>query len=277
MRAASARKRRKRKPQDPTPRPPAAARTDASNRIAAHMPPQHRLGNIAVSGKAQTGGSGTNHGQAISMEGRTDYTFADADYVMPNTALQQGSDCDGCEGRDCVSITAPVTITYSVSTSVTLPSASDYPDLSECEARNVQNAIDTVLAPHEQEHVDAVTPYNGSETVTFSGTYCRSDVAQAVDDMVEAREATRQSAARARSDALDPFNFTIDPSEGCEAPEPEPEAPTPEPPAETPSQEDKAPPQDTPEEPTPDGPAPDDTAPETPSTAPEAPAPEAKP
>lgn len=269
MRTAATRKRRKRTVQDPPPAPTTQKKAADKNGLAAHLPPQHSLGNFSLAGRTQTAQAGENHGTAISLEGLTRYEFADADYEMPHSALSQGSDCEGCEGRDCVTINAPVNITYRVTTTVTLPSASDYPDLSDCERANVQNAIDTVLAPHEQEHVDAVAPYNGTETVTFSGTHCRSEIPDLVDEMVEAREATRQAAARARSDALDPFNFTIDPSEGCEETPEEEEAP------EEAPEEGKAPEEgEAPEEAPPEQ-APEEAPPEqAPEEAPPAPTPE---
>ena len=120
-----------------------------------------------------------------------------------------------------------------------------------------------------QERGNSVTPYHGTVAVAFSGRHCRSDIPDLVDEMVEAREATRQAAARARSDALDPFNFTIDPSEGCEETPEEEEAPE-----ETP-EEGKAPEEgEAPEEAPPEQ-APEEAPPEqAPEEAPPAPTPE---
>jgi hypothetical protein len=205
------------------------------------MGPQHRLGSIAVSGRGQKGAFGRHEARTISMTGVTHYDFQPETYAMAETALSQGRDCDGCEGRDCVRVSAPVTITYTVALSVDLPSVGDYNDLTECEAQNVQTAIDTVLVPHEQQHVDALGAYNGTETVTFSDTFCRSEIAQAVADFVAAREATRQANAIAASEALDPFNFTFDASEGCEEEATEDEPPGPEGPETEPPEEVPAP------------------------------------
>lgn len=215
------RRRKRRRPDAPAPPPsrPAAASAGGRTRsggLDGLMGPQHRLTTFRAEGCGGGGDGGSFKGRTITLEGVTHFDFNEHTYSLPDTQLRQGSDCDGCEGRDCVSISADVTISYSLNTRVELPSVADYPDLTTCEQRNVQNAIDTVLAPHEQEHVDALHQYDGSETVSFSATLCRNEIESRLADFVEARDDARKQAARDRSAALDPFNFTFDPSAGCE-------------------------------------------------------------
>lgn len=220
----------------------------------------------AVEGAGAGGRGGSNHGRVLSLHGETTFEFAQPTFSLGETPIRHATDCEGCEDSECVSVSGPVTISYSVNTQVILPSVSDFPGLSECEQAAVQNAIDTVLDPHEQRHVTELHKYDGTETVSFTGKFCNgpglsSALNDAVTAMVNAREAPRQQAARDRSAALDPFNFSFDPSEGC-------------------AEEDAAPPdvdaelpEETPEE------APEETPEETPgdSPAPEAPVEEARP
>lgn len=56
----------------------------------------------------------------------------------------------------------------------------------------------------------------------FDLTLCRSEFAATIQYIFESQESARRAAAQAASDALDPFNFTVDLE--CEEPEPEQEA-----------------------------------------------------
>jgi hypothetical protein len=152
----------------------------------------------------------------LTLTGRTDFEFLQYDFRSANTQLAPGSDCVGCEGRDCLHIQTDILIDYHITTDVHLPSVDDFPDLTDCERANVQRAIDDVLAPHEQAHVDTLEAYAGSETVPFDETLCRSDFAAEVEAIADARDTARQQATRQANDALDPFNFTFDASEGCD-------------------------------------------------------------
>jgi hypothetical protein len=103
-----------------------------------------------------------------------------------------------------------------VQTSVTLPSVSDFPGLTPCQQRRVQDAIDNILAPHEQEHVRAFETYNGTTRPAFDLTLCRSEFDGAIQRMFDAEAQARRAAAQAASDALDPFHFDVDLN--CEEP-----------------------------------------------------------
>ena len=75
-----------------------------------------------------------------------------------------------------------------MATTVTLPSVSDFPGLTPCQQRRVQHAIDTVLAPHEQQHVKAFRRYNGTTRRAFDLTVCRDQFDSAIQSMFEAEE-----------------------------------------------------------------------------------------
>ena len=97
-----------------------------------------------------------------------------------------------------------------MTTTVTLPRAADFRRLTRCQRERVQDAIDNVLAPHEQEHVDAFETYNGTTEQPFDLTLCRNQLSGAVRRMARAEEGPRRAAAKAASAALDPFNFNVD-------------------------------------------------------------------
>ena len=59
------------------------------------------------------------------------------------------------DGGERIHVTGTLVSTYHATTHVTLPRASDFPGLTPCQRQRVQDAIDNVLAPHEQEHVEA--------------------------------------------------------------------------------------------------------------------------
>jgi hypothetical protein len=151
-----------------------------------------------------------NRSGPLRLHGRTDATYDGGAYRTENVTQEAATGCSGCSGGQCVHVTGTLVATYSVQTRVTLPSVSDFPDLTPCQQRRVQDAIDNVLAPHEQEHVRAFEGYNGVTRRAFDLTLCRSQFAAAIQQMFEAEERARRQAAQAASDALDPFNFDVD-------------------------------------------------------------------
>ena len=107
---------------------------------------------------------------------------------------------------------ATVICDYSLPINVTLPTLPT--DLNDCERQRAQTWIDTVLAPHEQRHVRAFEAYNGSTTRQVRFNACNSaaqgELATRVQSMLDSEQASRQASAQRASDALDPFNTTID-------------------------------------------------------------------
>jgi hypothetical protein len=148
----------------------------------------------------------------LRLRGRTDASYDGGRFQTQNVTVQPATDCTGCSGRRCVHVTGTLEATYSVSTTVTLPRVADFPDLTPCQQRRVQNAIDTILAPHEQQHVAAFQQYDGTTRRAFDLTLCRSEFDGAIQRMFETEERARRAAAQAASDALDnpPFYFDVD-------------------------------------------------------------------
>ncbi|MCK8521389.1 DUF4157 domain-containing protein [Aquimarina sp. D1M17] len=150
----------------------------------------------------------TAYANSVNFEGRTDATFNGGVGSTRNLRRTPSEDCANCAEGDCWHYTGQLQINYSVSTSVTLP---DVPEgLTECQHERVRNAIDNVLAPHEQDHVDAFNQYNGSVTLPIDYTGCSAGIQDYVQGLHEANAASRQAAAQAASDALDPFHVMVD-------------------------------------------------------------------
>jgi len=148
------------------------------------------------------------HANSVSLQGRTDANYNGGSYHTENEQVRPAEGCDEC-GNDCIQVTGTLVATYSVTTTVTLPSVDDFSDLSPCQRRRVQDAINNVLAPHEQQHVQAFHQYDGSTRRSFNLTLCRTEFDSRIREMFEAEEIQRRAAAQAASDALDPFQFDV--------------------------------------------------------------------
>jgi hypothetical protein len=154
---------------------------------------------------------------SLTLQGRTDADYRSS-FRTQNVRTTPGTGCEGCDAGDCVHLRGTLVSTYTVSTTVTLPSVNDFPDLTPCQRRRVRDAITNVLAPHEQRHVRAFRTYNGTTRQQFDMTICRGDFDAAIQSMHDSEQSARQAAAQARSDALDPFQFDVDLD--CEEPQP---------------------------------------------------------
>jgi len=150
------------------------------------------------------------NGGSLRLEGRTDANFDGGAFETKNVRVRRATTCENCLEGECSHVTGTLVANYHVNTTVTLPSVADFPDLSRCQQQRVRNAINTVLAPHEQEHVRAFRTYNGTTRRPFDLTLCRSEFDSAIQQMFEAEASARRSAAQAASDALDPFHFDVD-------------------------------------------------------------------
>ncbi len=145
----------------------------------------------------------------LDLQGLTQASYG-GNFTTTTSYTNVGSD---------VQATGTITCTYTVGTQVTLPSPPS--GLTDCETGKVNNAIQTILAPHEQRHVAAFRGYAGRTARRFSFTLpgmSTSDGAAALDAavqpqlqaMYDSEQATRQAASDAASAALDPFNFNVD-------------------------------------------------------------------
>jgi hypothetical protein len=173
-----------------------------------------------VTQKPDLSGSGEelhSTGHSITLQGRTDADYRSS-FRTENVRMTPAAGCEGCDASGCVRARGILISTYTVTTTVTLPSVNDFPNLTPCQRQRVQSAITNVLAPHEQRHVRAFRTYAGTTRQPFDMTVCRDALYGAIQSMHDGEQSTRQAAAQARSDALDPFTFDVDTD--CEEPPP---------------------------------------------------------
>ncbi|WP_299885373.1 DUF4157 domain-containing protein [uncultured Lacinutrix sp.] len=148
------------------------------------------------------------YANSVTFEGSTDATFDGGIGSTRNLTRTPSEDCVGCAENDCYHYTGQLQIDYHVATSVTLP---DVPEgLTDCQHERVRNAIDNVLAPHEQDHVTAFNQYNGTVTLAIDYTGCSAGIQEFVQQLHETNEVARKSSAQSASDALDPFHISVD-------------------------------------------------------------------
>ena len=152
----------------------------------------------------------------VKLQGLTDAHFDGGAFSIENIVAAKGTGCKGCAANKCVHVQGDLVVAYTVTTTVSLPSAADFPGLTPCQVKIVQDAIDTVLAAHEQQHVHAFSAYNGTTRTPFDLTLCRASYDDAVKDMFTSQEGARRKAAKDASAALDPFSFDVDPK--CDEP-----------------------------------------------------------
>jgi hypothetical protein len=146
---------------------------------------------------------------SVTLRGRTDADFTSS-FRTRNVRTESATGCENCAGADCVHVSGTLTSTFRVRTTVTLPSVSDFPGLTACQRVRVQNGIDNVLRPHEQQHVDAFRTYEAVVNTPFDLTVCRTDFDARIQELHDSIESARPAAAQAASDALDPFEFEVD-------------------------------------------------------------------
>ncbi|MCB2206163.1 DUF4157 domain-containing protein [bacterium] len=146
-------------------------------------------------------------GKTISVTGKTDADFDGGVGRTKNLKGVPNKSCKEC-ADDCYTITGTLVITYSVNTTVSLPAVPG--GLTPCQQDRVKAVIDGKIAPHEQQHVAAFSTYNGVVSLPINYTGCKTGLEAHVQAMHDANAAARETAAKKKSDALDPFNVPID-------------------------------------------------------------------
>jgi hypothetical protein len=150
---------------------------------------------------------------AIKVQGKTTATFDGGKSRTEDQTTESATGCKGCKDKDCVKVTGKLVMEFKVTTTVTLPRASNVKGLTKCQQEKLQQAIDTTLKDHEQEHVKAFETYNGTEKEAFELVGCKATMPTALKRMAQKKtsevEKQRRKDAQAQSDALDPFNFDV--------------------------------------------------------------------
>ncbi|HEU4386543.1 MAG TPA: hypothetical protein VFV34_02015 [Blastocatellia bacterium] len=150
---------------------------------------------------------------SVVLKGLTEADFS-SNFALTKDSVKPATGCKDCPPGNCVKVTGVLVNTFTVKTTVTLPKVSDFPDLTPCQKKRVQDAIDNKLAPHEQEHVKAFKTFEGTTTKPIDITMCKGDDLKAelkakLQAIHDAEEGPRKAAARAKSAALDPFQVKV--------------------------------------------------------------------
>ncbi|MEO6834074.1 MAG: DUF4157 domain-containing protein [Chitinophagaceae bacterium] len=151
--------------------------------------------------------------EGVNIQGRTDAHYRHS--YTSSGERTRGADCHGCAPANCISETGIIESVFSAAPHVTLPHVPR--GLNDCERTTVQNAINTTLAAHEQQHVDAFNTYVGTESTPYTYNGCSNGKRAFIRARHNGIEAARRAASNALSAALDPFNFMID----CDCPDTE--------------------------------------------------------
>jgi hypothetical protein len=177
------------------------AAASKEEKVAAPMP----LPNFSVFGKP---GFHADFAQNVTFSGRTDATFDGGKGHTENLKAVPATDCKGCGGGDCITATGSLVIDYHVSTTVNLPEVPS--GLTPCQQKRVRDTINNVLKPHEDQHVAAFQSYIGTVRLPINYTGCKDGLQAHVQSMIDADSAARETAAKAKSAALDPFVVNVD-------------------------------------------------------------------
>ncbi len=170
-----------------------------------HKPIERPLPNLVGQGTTHTVVAYANN---LRLQGITRARFRN-NFSTQNVVTTLAKGCEDCSASRCVHVTGTLASNFTVTTTVTLPRVADFPNLTACQRQRVQDAIDTVLAPHEQQHVSAFNTYNGSISTPFDITLCRGRFASEIQAMHDRIESNHRSTVQAASDALDPFHFEV--------------------------------------------------------------------
>ena len=159
------------------------------------------LGSVQFSGEGTYTQNTTHfaHCNNVRVSGRTSANYSNS--FSSDGTQQRARNCRNCSAEDCVTSVGTVTSDFSASPSVFLPSPQS--GLNDCEYNAVQNFIDTTLAAHEQQHVDAFNTYGGTVTTRYSFTGCLTDLEAHIQSVHDRVERARRAASDARSAALD--------------------------------------------------------------------------
>jgi hypothetical protein len=145
----------------------------------------------------------------LVLHGSTDARFDGGRFHVDNQTVSKGEGCTCPPGVSCLHVTGTLVTDYGVSVTITMPSPPS--GLTDCEQGKVQAFLQNVLAPHEQDHKTRLETYRGQTSQAVDVTGCgQADVQAQIKAIQGAENAQRKAAARALSDAIDPFTRTVD-------------------------------------------------------------------
>lgn len=149
------------------------------------------------------------YAKSLRLQGRTNAQYHNR-FATLDVVTEPATECSGCPPRQCVHVTGILESTFTVTTTVTLPRVSNYRNLTPCQQERIQDTIDTVLAPHKQQHVDAFHTYDSTVSTPFDLTLCRNRFNSRIREMHNILQQSRRASAQGQSNALDSFVFDVD-------------------------------------------------------------------
>ena len=154
----------------------------------------------------------------LSLHGRTSAQFdGGPGATVTNQKAKVSKACKpACpKGTPCVNVTGTLESTYSATVTIVMPSLPG--GLTECEQGHVQNFLDNVLKPHEEDHERRLKSYDGTTKIPVNITACgMAEATKKIEKIHLDEDAKRQTAARALSKKIDPFKKTVDCSDCVE-------------------------------------------------------------
>lgn len=154
----------------------------------------------------------TNYGgtTTANVSAQTVANYDHGTFSTGNTTSVRATGCSNCGATPCATMRGIMVSVFHANPVITPPSMPS--GLTHCQQMRVQNFITNVLMPHERQHVAAFNTYNGTVNTPFSITACHNEQAlnEALTTLHNNIDNSRIASANAISDALDPFNTTID-------------------------------------------------------------------
>jgi hypothetical protein len=157
--------------------------------------------------------------EGVSVSGSTTANYSSS--FSSSGKPQLASDCVGCTGAECISISGNFVSVFTANPVVSLPPVPS--GLNKCEQAAVRNFINTTLNQHELQHVAAFNTYKGTVVTPYNYKGCSADLQSYIQNIHDGIETARRTASDDASAALDANGanvFTIT----CDCPDPEPDA-----------------------------------------------------
>ncbi len=165
-----------------------------------------------VRGRGSLTTNKTNYGgtTTANVSAQTVANYDHGTFSTGNTTSVRATGCSNCGATPCATMRGIMVSVFHANPVITPPSMPS--GLTPCQQVRVQNFITNVLMPHERQHVASFNTYNGTVNTPFNITACHNEQAlnAALTTLHNNIDASRIASANAISDALDPFNTTID-------------------------------------------------------------------
>jgi hypothetical protein len=157
--------------------------------------------------------------EGVSVSGSTTANYSSS--FSSSGTPQLATNCLGCTGTDCISISGNFVSVFTANPVVSLPPVPS--GLNKCEQAAVRNFINTTLNQHELQHVAAFNTYKGTVVTPYNYKGCSADLQSYIQNIHDGIETARRTTSDNASAALDANGanvFTIT----CDCPDPEPDA-----------------------------------------------------